>query len=101
MGSTPLCCSLPRAYGLSSPGQIPRHTAGKRQFLIYYAGHGVLEAETDTGFWLPVDAEADNEGEWIEVGAIARNAKAMAAHHVMLVADSCYSGTLAHHLTGC
>ena len=62
--------------------------------LIYYAGHGVLDAETDTGFWLPVDAEADNEAEWIEVGTITRNAKAMASRHVLIVADSCYSGTL-------
>ncbi len=63
-------------------------------FLIYYAGHGVLDAETDTGFWLPADAEADNEAEWIDVNTITRNAKAMASRHVMIVADSCYSGTL-------
>ena len=62
--------------------------------LIYYAGHGVLDSETATGFWLPTDAEKDNDVNWIANDYVSRTLRAMTANHVMVVADSCYSGTL-------
>lgn len=62
--------------------------------LIYYAGHGTLERQTRTGYWLPVDAEEDNDINWIANTDLTRRLRGMAARHVMVVADSCYSGTL-------
>ncbi len=62
--------------------------------LIYYAGHGFLDEVTDTGFWLPVDAETDSDTRWIANSTITRHVGAIAAKHVLIVADSCYSGTL-------
>ncbi|MDP6141800.1 MAG: caspase family protein, partial [Arenicellales bacterium] len=62
--------------------------------LVYFAGHGILDSETDTGFWLPVDAEEDTQANWIAITTITRTTRAMSAKHVMVVADSCYSGTL-------
>ena len=62
--------------------------------LIYYAGHGVLDAEADTGFWQPVDAEEGTQAEWIPVATVTGTVKVMSAKHVMVVSDSCYSGTL-------
>lgn len=62
--------------------------------LIYYAGHGTLERQTQTGYWLPVDAEEDNDINWIANADLTRRLRGMSARHVMVVADSCYSGTL-------
>ena len=62
--------------------------------LIYYAGHGVLDVEADIGFWMSVDAEAGTQADWISIGSITGTVKAMSAKHVMIVSDSCYSGTL-------
>ncbi len=62
--------------------------------LIYYAGHGNLDVEGDEGYWLPVDAESDNPAEWLSLGIITSQLKAIRAKHVMVVADSCYSGKL-------
>ncbi|MBW1686425.1 MAG: caspase family protein [Deltaproteobacteria bacterium] len=78
-------------------GQIAwlRKELGPRDnLLIFYAGHGVLDAEADEGFWLPVDAERQNEANWIANADISRQLKAMEAKHVMVVADSCFSGKL-------
>jgi len=62
--------------------------------LIYYAGHGILDQAANEGYWQPVDAEPDIPANWIANGDLTTALKAMAAKHVMIVADSCYSGTL-------
>ena len=62
--------------------------------LVYYAGHGQIDVESDEGYWLPVDAEKDNPANWISNATITSQLKAMRARHVLVVADSCYSGTL-------
>ena len=62
--------------------------------LLYFAGHGFLDREADEGFWLPVDAEEDSQANWVAVSAITRTLRAMVAKHVLVISDSCYSGTL-------
>ncbi len=62
--------------------------------LIYYAGHGYLDVETDTGYWQPVDAESDSDTFWIGNDELTRRLKKIAARHVLIVADSCYAGTI-------
>lgn len=62
--------------------------------LIYYAGHGVLDTAEERGYWLPVNARQDSRIHWIANTTITDALKAMAAKHVLVVADSCYSGTL-------
>jgi uncharacterized caspase-like protein len=62
--------------------------------LIYYAGHGMLDQAANEGYWQPVDAEPDIPANWIANGDLTTALKAMTAKHVMIIADSCYSGTL-------
>ena len=62
--------------------------------LIYYAGHGWLDEDADRGYWLPVNAKPKRWSGWMSNGTITDTLKALNAKHVMLVADSCYSGTL-------
>ena len=65
--------------------------------LIYYAGHGYLDADSGEGYWLPSDAD-DTRVDWILTSGVVSNVKAMQAKHVMIVADSCFSGTLTRGL---
>ena len=62
--------------------------------LIYYAGHGSLDVGGDEGFWQPVDADPDISVNWVRNTTISSTLRAMQAKHVMVVADSCYSGKL-------
>ena len=62
--------------------------------LIYYAGHGILDIDSGEGYWLPVDAERSNPVNWIALTSITAQLRAMSAKHVMVIADSCYSGVL-------
>ena len=66
----------------------------KDNLLIYYAGHGILDEVNDRGHWLPVDAEPDSSANWISVQNVTDQLKIIAAKHVLVVADSCYSGAL-------
>ena len=71
-----------------------RTSTSQDNLLIYYAGHGYLDQEADEGFWLPVDADEDSQLNWVPNADIIRSVSSMRAKHVMVVADSCFSGTL-------
>lgn len=64
------------------------------RLLIYYAGHGYYNQETDTAYWLPVDAEKDSTTKWIEAKSISDQLKLISSRQILVIADSCYSGTL-------
>ena len=53
------------------------------------AGPGSRAAPSAT-----VDADIDDPSQWIANASITRQLKAMQAKHVLVIADSCYSGTL-------
>ena len=63
-------------------------------FLVYYAGHGHWEQQIQRGYWVPVDSDTDSDVNWISTFAITDVLSAMSARHVLIVADSCYSGAL-------
>jgi uncharacterized caspase-like protein len=62
--------------------------------LIYYAGHGWMDKESERGYWLPVDASRETRARWVSNADVTDTLKALKARHVMIVADSCYAGTL-------
>jgi TPR repeat protein len=62
--------------------------------LVYYAGHGELSSNGATGYWVPTDASANNSKSWISNAAISDIIASMPAKRVMVVADSCYSGSM-------
>jgi uncharacterized caspase-like protein len=76
-----------------------RTLTGRDNLLIYYAGHGWLDKEADEGYWLPVDAGRQDPANWISNSSITSSLRAMKAKHVLVVADSCYSGKLARGIS--
>lgn len=72
-----------------------RETLGESDnVLIYYAGHGELSPEGAQGYWIPTDAVAGDARSWISNAAISDILNSMPAKHVLVVADSCYSGAM-------
>jgi uncharacterized caspase-like protein len=67
--------------------------------LIYYAGHGYLDSAVDKAYWIPVDASKDDNSNWISADDVTTNVKGIPARHVLIVSDSCYSGTLVRDST--
>ncbi len=62
--------------------------------LIYYAGHGVYDKSIGVAYWLPVDARQNSNARWISAEDVTGNIKGVAAAHVLVISDSCYSGKL-------
>ena len=91
---TTLLLNADRYALLSALNKLRETLTPDDNLLIYYAGHGELDRVNNRGYWLPVDAEADSTANWIPAYQITDILNAMSAKQVMLVADSCYSGTL-------
>ena len=79
---------------LSALNQLRSKLTETDNLLIYYAGHGELDRVNLRGHWIPVDAETNNTANWISTIAITDIINAMSAKHVLVVADSCYSGAM-------
>jgi hypothetical protein len=75
-------------YDLGSKANFQDHV------LVYYAGHGVIDRTSDTAYWIPSDAGRDFAPDWVSADEVLNAFKSVSARHLMLVADSCYSGTL-------
>jgi hypothetical protein len=62
--------------------------------LIYYAGHGWQDEGSDQGYWLTSRAKPNRRSQWLSNSTLVDTLKTLQAKHVMVVADSCFSGTL-------
>jgi hypothetical protein len=79
---------------LSAFNKLREELTEDDNLLIYYAGHGELDRVNNRGHWLPVDAEPDSTANWISNIQVTDVLNAMSVKHLLVVADSCYSGTL-------
>jgi uncharacterized caspase-like protein len=100
---TKLLLNATRNDILSAFNELRKQVREQDNVLIYYAGHGEYDRTADKAFWLPVDAQPDNDTEWIIADNITASIKRLLSRHVLIVSDSCYSGTLSRsaqtHLT--
>ena len=79
---------------LSALNKLRGRLTDRDNLIIYYAGHGELDEINQRGQWLPVDAELDSTANWISNAEVTDILNTMSAKHVLLIADSCYSGAL-------
>jgi len=62
--------------------------------LIYYAGHGEIDKQNSQSYWLPVDARLEKNFDGISGQQLTDMINLIAAKHVLVVADSCYQGSM-------
>lgn len=91
---TRLITNADRYTVLSALNEVRNKLREEDNLLIYYAGHGEIDANTKQGYWLPVDAENGNTANWVSNTSITDLLNTIKAKHVLVVADSCYSGSL-------
>ena len=81
-----------RAEILKGLARLRRTLTKNDNLLIYYAGHGWVDEDENQGYWLPIDAESDDSTYYISNTTVTDKVRSMLAKHVLVVADSCYSG---------
>ena len=79
---------------VNSLHNISKKLTKNDNLLIFYAGHGELDKKQNRGYWLPVDASYELRSKWISNAIVADELKATDAKHVLLIVDSCFSGSL-------
>jgi len=79
---------------LSALNRLRAKLTDDDNLLVYYAGHGELDRANSRGHWLPVDAEPQSTANWISNVDLTDVLNAMSARHIIVIADSCYSGSL-------
>jgi uncharacterized caspase-like protein len=79
---------------VSALSRLRQEATERDNVLIYYAGHGYLDDTTSRGYWFPVDAEHDNLANWLSTSDITDVLAGLQAKHALILADSCFSGTL-------
>ena len=64
--------------------------------LIFYAGHGYLDQDTQKGYWIPVDANGADYTTYLRNSTIRDEISIIAdrSKHTLLISDSCFSGSL-------
>ena len=92
---TTLVLNASRLEMLTALSSVRDKMKPEDNLLVYYAGHGELSANGATGYWVPTDGAAKNAKSWISNAAISDILSSMPAKHIMVVADSCYSGSMA------
>ena len=85
---------------LSALNKLRAELTEHDNLVIYYAGHGEIDRANQRGHWLPIDAEPDSDANWISNVSITDILNAMSVKHVLVIADSCYSGTLTRSSIG-
>src|ERR1039458_93151 len=91
---TTLLLNATRSQIVSALNAYRRDLGADSSLLIYYAGHGFYDRAVDKAYWWPVDARDNDNTNWISADDITTNIKGIASRHVLIVSDSCYSGTL-------
>lgn len=60
--------------------------------IIFYAGHGYWNPETELGYWLPSDSKSSSSANWLANSTIRDYVGAIKSRHTLLIADACFSG---------
>jgi len=79
---------------VSALNQIGSETRPGDSVLVVYAGHGYLMDDTKMGYWIPVDGSVKSPANWVSNSDISKFLKNIPAKQVILISDSCFSGSL-------
>ena len=83
-----------RAEIMRSFDYLSKTVTTKDNLLIFYAGHGYYDQDTELGYWLPADAEKEFTANWIYNDVLVANVKRIKSKHTLLISDACFSGSI-------
>ncbi|MGB6152100.1 MAG: caspase family protein [Pricia sp.] len=76
--------------------EITQKITVEDNLILYFSGHGHYDKITESGFWIPFDAELghENEDDFLDTATIVHKLRFIDTRHTFLIIDACFSGTL-------
>lgn len=88
-----------KAELLAQLNRVAQGVGAEDSLVVYFAGHGELIEKTGMGYWIPADASATDPRGWVSNTDVSRWLAGVRSRQVLLISDSCYSGTFAKGLS--
>jgi len=74
--------------------RLTRIVTKNDNLLVFYAGHGFWDQQTDFGYWLPVDSKSNSSSNWFANSQIRDYVAAIKSKHTLLISDACFGGSI-------
>ncbi|HMN27413.1 MAG TPA: caspase family protein [Caldilineaceae bacterium] len=78
--------------------KLPKGTQKNDRVIFFFAGHGVTQETKQggkCGYLAPYDAEKGEYADYIEMRELVHACSAIAAKHILMILDCCFSGVAA------
>jgi hypothetical protein len=85
---------MKRANLIMTLDELQAKLTPEDNLLIYYAGHGKMDEESQRGYWLLSDAVPSSRVDWFSNSNLTDYIKGLKAKHILLVADACFAGSI-------
>ncbi|MFY0604601.1 MAG: caspase family protein [Flavobacteriaceae bacterium] len=89
LNSSPTANQIKRGFA-----NLRKRVTNKDNVLIFYAGHGDYDQDSETGNWLPSDANPEFFENVITNAELKVYIKQIKSKHTLLIADACFSGSI-------
>lgn len=73
---------------------LSRKLTPSDNLIIFFAGHGFWDEETDFGYWIPTDSKSTSTSNWMANSQIKDYVAAIKSKHTLLIADACFGGSI-------
>lgn len=73
---------------------LSRKMTKNDNLLIFFAGHGFWDEDTDFGYWIPTDSKSTSTANWMANSQIKDYVAAIKSKHTLLIADACFGGSI-------
>ena len=90
---TRVIANATKAQMVATLDKLHQETTEQDQVVVYYAGHGYEVEKTGLGYWIPVDGTTTSANNWISTKDVALLLRRIPASNILLISDSCYSGS--------
>jgi tetratricopeptide (TPR) repeat protein len=60
--------------------------------VIFYAGHGYWDDQSQQGYWWPRDASIEEPSNWLSNSDLKEQIRGIKSAHTLLISDACFSG---------
>ncbi len=83
-----------RSQIIDALDNLRRQLGPEDNLLLFYAGHGYWDKETETGYWIPKNGRKSSTADWFRNTTLTDQLRTIKTKHTLLVADACFSGSI-------